>query len=134
MAVYTFPLSLQLLLVGSFSCILPPSPSCLCMQKWLPALCDFSPHHVPSEFFGLGCADCCVNPQIRFLGVQDGLVLIWLYLMDARHTTKLLYCSTILAPPQNSKLFLMFIGYITASILQYDMMFNIRIDICIILN
>ena len=27
-----------------------------------------------------------VNPQISFLGVQDGLVLVWLYFMDVRHT------------------------------------------------
>ena len=70
----------------------PLSPSSLSMQKWLPALHGFSlPQftslcHVPAEFCGSGCADCCVNPQISFLGVQDGLVLVWLHFMDARHT------------------------------------------------
>ena len=29
-------------------------------------------------------ADCCVDPQISFLGVQDGLVLVWLYFMNER--------------------------------------------------
>ena len=63
--------------------------SILSPQKHLPALCSFSlpqftsPHHVRAEFCGSGCADCCVNPQISFLGVQDGLVLISLYFMDA---------------------------------------------------
>ena len=55
-------------------------------------LCGFSlpkftsPHHIPVEFCDSGCADCCVNPQISFLGVQDGLVLVWMYFMDTRHT------------------------------------------------
>ena len=39
---------------------------------------------IPAEFCGSGCADWCINPQISFLGVQDGLVLIWLYLRDER--------------------------------------------------
>ena len=62
------------------------------MQKWLPVLHSFSlPQFtslccVPAEFCGSGCVDCCVNPQIGFLGVQDGLVLVWLYFMKARHT------------------------------------------------
>ena len=43
-------------------------------------------HRVPAEFCGSGCEDCCVNPHISFLGVQDGLVLVWLYFMDTRHT------------------------------------------------
>ena len=70
----------------------PPLPlSSLCQQIQLPALGGFSlpqitsPCHIPAEFCGSGCAYCCVNRQISFLGVQDGLVLIWLYFMDARH-------------------------------------------------
>ena len=47
---------------------------------------------LPAEFCGSGCADCYVNPQISSLGVQDGLVLIWLYFMDMR-----CWCSAILA-------------------------------------
>ena len=86
-AVSYFPLSLQLLL-GRGACPLfsphAPSPSSLHTQKWFPSLCGFSlpkfssSCHVPAEFCGSGCADCCVNPQIGFLGVQDDLVLIWL--------------------------------------------------------
>ena len=69
---------------------LPPSLSSLHKQKQLPALHSFSlpqitsPCHVPAEFCGSDCADFCVNPQISFLGVQDGLVLIWLYFRDER--------------------------------------------------
>ena len=90
MDVSTFPLYLILLLGGCFSHTLPLSPSSLCKQKQLPVLCGFSlPHftspcHIPVEFCGSGFTDCCVNPQISFLGVKDGLVLIWLYLMDAK--------------------------------------------------
>ena len=93
MAVSNFPLSLQLFLgMGAFPVFYPPSPSSLPMQKHLPALCRFSlPKftslcHIPAEFCGSGCADCCVNPHISFLGVQDGLVSVWLYFMDTRHT------------------------------------------------
>ena len=86
-AVSTFPFSLQLLWRGAFP-IFPPSPSSLLKQKQLPALCSFSPSsplcHIPAEFCGSGCADCCVDPQISFLSVQDSLVLIWLYFMDTR--------------------------------------------------
>ena len=77
--------------VWCFSRTLLPSLSSLCKQKQFPALCGFclpqftSLHQVPAEFCGSGCADCCVNPQISFLGVQHGLVLTWLYFMDARH-------------------------------------------------
>ena len=59
-------------------------------KKQLPALRGFplpqftSPHRTPGEFCGSGHADRCINPQISFLSVQDGLVLIWLYFMDAR--------------------------------------------------
>ena len=62
------------------------------MQKRFPGLrgCSLptftSLRRVPAEFCGSGCADYCVNPQISFLGVQDGLVLVWLYFMDMRHT------------------------------------------------
>ena len=65
--------------------------SVLCKQKQLPPLWGFSLpqftflRHVPVEFCGSGCSDCCVNTQISFLGVQDGLVLIWLYFMHTRH-------------------------------------------------
>ena len=73
-----------------FPHILPLSPSSLCRQKQLPALCGFSlPQFtslrlVPTEFCGSGWATCCVNPQISFRGVQDGFVLTWLHVMDAR--------------------------------------------------
>ena len=77
-AVSNFPLSLQPLLGrGAFPVCSPPSPSSLCPQKRLPTFCGFllpkftSPRHVPAEFCGSGCADCCVNPQISFLGVQE---------------------------------------------------------------
>ena len=40
-----------------------------------------------------GCADCCVNPQVSFLGVHNGLVLIWLHFRDERHKkTPTLFC------------------------------------------
>ena len=45
---------------------------------WLSALA------IPAEFYGSSCADCCVNPQITFLSVQDGLVLIQLHFRDER--------------------------------------------------
>nr|XP_060460358.1 uncharacterized protein LOC132660398 [Panthera onca] len=66
----------------------PPSPSSL---RRLPAprfLPQFaSPRRLPAEeVCGSGCADCRVNPQVSFLGVQDGPVLVWLHFMDARHT------------------------------------------------
>ena len=86
--------SSDLLLLGreAFPVFAPLSPSSLLTQKRLPALRGFSlpqfasPCRGPAEFCGSGCADCCVNPQIIFLGVQDGLVWVWLYFMDARHT------------------------------------------------
>ena len=98
-AVFNFPLSLQLLLGrGAFPVLSPLSPSSLHLQKPLPVLRSFtlprftSPRHMPAEFCSSGCVDCCVNPLISFLGVQDGLVLVWLCFMDARHTkTSLLF-------------------------------------------
>ena len=77
-AVSNFPLSLQLLLGrGAFPEFSPlPSlrPLSACKSGSLPAaglsLPSFtSPRHVPAEFCGSGCADCCVNPPISFLGV-----------------------------------------------------------------
>ena len=75
-AVSNFRLSLQLLLGrGAFHIFSPPSPSSLHTQKLLPVLRSFSLskfsslRRVPAEFCGSGCADCCVNPQISFLGV-----------------------------------------------------------------
>ena len=75
------------------------SPSSLRKQIQLSALCGFSlpkfttPRCVPAEFCGSGCTDCCVNPQISFLGVQDGLMLVWLYFLDAEHRkTYMLFC------------------------------------------
>lgn len=62
--------------------------SVLSTQNELPILCGFSlpqftfPHHVPAVFCGSSCADCCVNSRISFLGVQDGLVLMWLPFRD----------------------------------------------------
>ena len=59
----------------------PLSPSSFCKQKKLPTLRDLSlpqftcPHHLPAEFCDSSCADC-FNPQIRFLCVQDGLILL----------------------------------------------------------
>ena len=92
-AVSNFPLSLQLLLGrGAFPVLSPLSPSSLHLQKHLPDHCGFllpkftSLCHVPVEICGSGCADYCVNPPVSFLGVQDGLVLIWMYFMDVRHT------------------------------------------------
>ena len=67
---------------GCFPHMLPRSslsPSSLHMQKWLPDLRGRSlPKFtslccVPAGFCGSGCADFCVNPQISFLGVYDGL-------------------------------------------------------------
>ena len=90
-AVSTFPSSLQLLLRGCFSRILSAPVSIFSLQAktapsplWLVSPPFTSPHCVPAEFCGSGCADCCVNLQISFLGVQDGSLLIWLYFMDAR--------------------------------------------------
>ena len=56
--------------------------SALSPHKRLPTFYGFSlPHftslyHIPAEFCGLSYADCCVNPQINFLGIQNSLVLI----------------------------------------------------------
>ena len=53
----------------------PQSPSSLRPQKWFPTLRCFSlpkftiPRRIPAEFCGSGCADCCVNSPISFLGV-----------------------------------------------------------------
>ena len=72
-----------------FSHTLSPVSVLSPQENQLPALCSFSlPRftslcRIPAEFCGLGCADCCVNPHSSFLGVQDGLVFIWLYFMDA---------------------------------------------------
>ena len=77
---------------GAFPIFFPPSPSSFRMQKWLTALRGLSlpkfssPCLIPFEFCGSGWADCCVNPQISFRSVQDGLVFVWLCLMDVRHT------------------------------------------------
>ena len=94
-AVSNFPLSLQLLLGrGAFPVCSPPpqSLSSLLLQKGFRTFQGFllpkfsSLCGIPTEFCGSGCADCCVNPQISFLSVQNGLVLVWLYFMDTRHT------------------------------------------------
>ena len=85
-----FSLHLFLGSQGMLSPTLPWSLSSLCNQKQLPALHSFSlPHFtslscIPAEFCGSGCSDCCVNPWITFLGVKDGLLLIWLYFRDER--------------------------------------------------
>ena len=85
-SVFTLSLSLQLLSGECFSCTLlmcrtlPLSFSFLCKNSSLPSVAFLflsSPvHTVPAEFSGSSYADCCVNPQINFLGVQNGLVLI----------------------------------------------------------
>ena len=76
--VSNFPLSLRLLSGrGAFPVCYPSpqSPSSLCPQKGFPTFWGFllptfsSLCHVPAEFCGSGCADCCVNLPIRFLGV-----------------------------------------------------------------
>ena len=62
---------------GCFSRMLPPpqSLSSLCPQNGFLTFRGFlvpkfsSPRRVPAEFCGSGCADCCVNPPISFLGV-----------------------------------------------------------------
>ena len=66
--------------------IVPHSPSfffsILFSQKQLPTLCSFSHlqvpslHLTPAEFCFSSYADCCVNPEINFLDVENGLVLI----------------------------------------------------------
>ena len=77
-AVSNFPLFLQLLLGrGAFPVFSPPpqSPSSLRQQKRFLTFRGFllpkfsSPRRVPAEFCGSGCAACCVNPPISFLGV-----------------------------------------------------------------
>ena len=73
-----------------FPHILPLSPSSLCRQTQLPALCGFSLpqftslRRIPTEFWGSGWATCGVNPQIGFRGVQDAFVSLWLHFRDAR--------------------------------------------------
>ena len=79
-------LSLQLLSRECFSCTTP-----MCFT--LPCLCPLSAKTVPYppwlfsspvhfstlhtyQFCDSSYADCCVNPQTNFLGVQNGLVLI----------------------------------------------------------
>ena len=90
--VYSF-FSLSLLLFsreggsGMLSCTLPPPISVQAKRAPCPLqlLSQFtSLHRIPAKFRGSGCADCCINPQIRFLGVQDGLVLLWLHFRDKR--------------------------------------------------
>ena len=81
-AVSTFPLTLQLLLGGCFSCISPPPPAPHLHlspdAKAAPCPPGFSlpqvtsPRRVPAEFGGSSGADCCMNPRNHFLGVQDG--------------------------------------------------------------
>ena len=115
-AVSNFPLSLQLLLGRGVFLYSPPtqSPSSLCSQKHLPSRTFSLPkftslRHVPAEFCGSGCADCCVNPQISFLGVQDGLVLVSLYFMDARHTKNFHAVPPSWLLPPNPALILIFV-------------------------
>ena len=84
----------------------PFSFSVLSPQKQLPTLCSFSlpqftsPLHVPAAFCGASYADCCVNPQINFLVVQNGLVLIWLCFRD-KTISGSPCCSAILSPSLN---------------------------------
>ena len=88
----------------------PPLPSLcpLSAQKRFPTFQSFllpkfsSPRRVPAEFCGSGCADCCVNLQISFLGVQDGLVLVWLCFMDARHTKNFHAVLSSWRPPESA--------------------------------
>ena len=77
-AVSNFPLSPQLHLgKGAFSLCFPPpqSLSYLCRQNGFPPFHGFflpkfsSSCCIPAEFCGSGCADCCVNLPISFLGV-----------------------------------------------------------------
>ena len=70
-------------------CRAPHTPfSVLSLQKRLSTLCGFSLpqctslHHIPAEFCGSSYAENWVHPQIDFLGVQNGLVLIYLHFTD----------------------------------------------------
>ena len=85
-----FPLSLQLLLGVMLFPYSPPvailSPQA---KTALLSMASLSPSSSPCAAYLLssvvqGCADCFVNPQISFLGVQDGLVLIWLHFREER--------------------------------------------------
>ena len=108
-AVSTFPLSLELLFFegGCFSCILTPHPVSI-LPKWLPAHSSFSlplftsPRHAPAEFCGSGCVDCCVHPQMSFLGVQHGLswsgYISW---MGDTHKTSMLFPHLGSSPRKN---------------------------------
>ena len=60
-----------------------PAKTAPCPWWFLPPPFYLSALHT-LQFCGSGCADCCVNPQISFLGVQDGLWLIWLHFRDER--------------------------------------------------
>ena len=80
-----------------FSCTFPHLPPLSASKiHSLHSVASLSPSSwccVPAEFCGSGCADCCVNPQISFLGVQGGFVLIWLHFRGKRRKkTSMLFC------------------------------------------
>ena len=91
---------------GCFSCTLPPPPRSSLRQHerapcppWLlsPPVHLSTPRTCRVLWFRL-CADCCVNPQVSFLGVQGGFVLIWLHFRDERRKKPpMLFCH--LGPP-----------------------------------
>ena len=105
-----FSISLQLLLGECSSCTILGHHT-LPLSLFLPSLCKSSslssvgflyqftsPHYVPPEFCGSGYADCCANPQINFLHIQNSLGLIWLHLKDETSSGSPC-CSAILPPP-----------------------------------
>lgn len=65
-----------------------------------------SPHWELAEFCGSSYADCCVNPQINFLSVQNGLVRSSCVLGTRKPESPC--CSAIFPFPPLSKIFIYF--------------------------
>ena len=87
----------------------PPSPPVsfsLCplsvdMVPYPLQLCGFavpqfaSPHRIPAEFCGSSSADCCVNPQVNFLGVRNDLMLVELHFRDGTSSGSPYFSATL---------------------------------------
>ena len=73
----------------------PPAPPNHTAHRQLWKVISLS---IPAEFCGSSHADSCAHPQISFLGVQNGLVLIPLHFREER-SRELSRGAVISAPP-----------------------------------